>query len=371
MIVVWITIFICVCRGVKVSSKVVWITVPGPVLFIIIMVLNNMTLQGSDRGYRMYLKGTEISVDKATGEVTESSPDFGMMISRAAMWSDACSQIFFSIGVCLGVMISYASYNPDNQPVISNSIYVAGGNSLFSFVAGFAVFGVVGYLNEIGSPVSDKVSSNGLAFIAYPAAIETMFWPNFWTLMLASCLFMLGIDSAFSFIEGAATIVTDSRWAAEKGWSKLGITVTLCVIGAIGSTLFCFNWGFTLFDVVDYYLMNYCVLLMGILQAVACTWYYGYDDALKVAGSKGRSSVYALVYGYWIVMPLLGVLAYFVFPQSSWISIPLWWVLFVVIALISFLLARSAGMTFEHWYNHIYFYGARNLSQKMIALHES
>ncbi len=185
-------------------------------------------------------------------------------------------------------MISYASYNPDNQPIITNSIYVAGGNSCFSFIAGFAVFGVVGYLNEIESPVSDKLSSNGLAFVAYPAAIDTMPGANFWTLVLASCLFLLGIDSAFSFIEGASTVVCDTKWARDRRYSKFCIAATLCTIGATGSTLFCFNWGFVFFDVVDYYLMVYLVLLMAILQAVACAWYYGFAEAVAFADGKGR-----------------------------------------------------------------------------------
>ena len=68
MIVVWVSIFFCVCKGVKLSSKVVWVTVPGPVIFVIIMVLNSLTLPGSDYGYRMYLKGEEKGVAPDWGE---------------------------------------------------------------------------------------------------------------------------------------------------------------------------------------------------------------------------------------------------------------------------------------------------------------
>jgi SNF family Na+-dependent transporter len=360
MIVVWIAIFFCVCKGVKLSSKVVWVTVPGPVIFVIIMVLNSLTLPGSDYGYRMYLKGEEKGV----------APNWGEKLSSGSMWSEACGQIFFSIGVCLGVMISYASYNPENQPVISNSIYVAGGNSCFSFIAGFAVFGVVGYLNEIESPVSDKLSSNGLAFVAYPAAIDTMPGANFWTLVLASCLFLLGVDSAFSFIEGASTVVCDTKWARDKKYSKFCIAATLCAIGATGSTLFCFNWGFVFFDVVDYYLMTYLVLLLAILQAVAVAWYFGFEDALALAEGKGRLPTLVLVFGYWVFMPILGVLAYAAFPNSSWVSIPLFWVYLLVLLAVSAFLAKSNGIALGDWYKHVVFSGARPVARKMIALHE-
>lgn len=191
------------------------------------------------------------------------------------MWSEACAQIFFSLGVCMGVMVSYSSYNPRKAPIISNAITVAGCNCSFSFLAGFSVFATVGYLLEINSPVSDKVSSLGLAFVAYPAAIDTLPGANFWILMFTMTLFTLGIDSAFSFIEATATVIEDTDFG--KKLSKFKIAGILCTIGAVGSTIFCFNWGFTFFDVVDHYLNVYLVLLMGILQAIAVAWIYGFN----------------------------------------------------------------------------------------------
>jgi NSS family neurotransmitter:Na+ symporter len=123
------------------------------------------------------------------------------------MWAEACAQIFFSLGVCWGVMVSYASYNPKNAPIIKNTLTVAACNSSFSFLAGFAVFATVGYLKGLGSPVADKTSSIGLAFVAYPAAIETLPGTNFWILMLSGTLFTLGIDSAFSIVEATVTVI--------------------------------------------------------------------------------------------------------------------------------------------------------------------
>lgn len=219
--------------------------------------------------------------------------------------------------------------------------------------------------------MSDRLSSNGLAFIAYPAAIDTMPGANFWTLVLASCLFLLGIDSAFSFIEGASTVVCDTKWARDKKYSKFCIAATLCAVGATGSTLFCFNWGFVFFDVVDYYLMTYLVLLLAILQAVAVSWYFGFEDALALAEGKGRLPTLVLVVGYWVFMPILGVLAYAAFPEASWVSIPLFWAYLLVLLAVSAFLARSNGLALGDWYRHVVFAGARPIARKMIALHET
>lgn len=57
VLIVWLVSFMCVYKGVKLSSKIVWFTVPIPIFFVFIMVLNGLTLENSDYGIRMYLKG--------------------------------------------------------------------------------------------------------------------------------------------------------------------------------------------------------------------------------------------------------------------------------------------------------------------------
>jgi SNF family Na+-dependent transporter len=47
-------------------------------------------------------------------------------------------------------MTSYGSYNEVKKPIILDSVIISVGNCSFSFIAGFAVWCVVGYLKEIG-----------------------------------------------------------------------------------------------------------------------------------------------------------------------------------------------------------------------------
>ena len=50
--VVWISIFFAIFKGVKNSSYVVWVTVPLPFIFIIIMVIKGLTLEGASSGVK-------------------------------------------------------------------------------------------------------------------------------------------------------------------------------------------------------------------------------------------------------------------------------------------------------------------------------
>lgn len=61
--VVWVICYFCMWKGVNSSSYVVWVTVPLPIAFIIVMVINNLMLEGAGFGVEMYLKGTKSNGD--------------------------------------------------------------------------------------------------------------------------------------------------------------------------------------------------------------------------------------------------------------------------------------------------------------------
>lgn len=172
----------------------------------------------------------------------------------------------------MGVMTSYASYNRRRKPIIGDAMAISFCNCGLSFFAGFAVFSVVGYLKWLGSPVADKVSSSGLAFVAYPAAIETMPFSNLWSMVLALTLFTLGIDTAFSLVEAVSTVLWDTEWG--RTIPRKLIALIICVLGFCGSLLFVSSWGYTFFDVVDHYISVYLMLLIGLLECLGAGWVY-------------------------------------------------------------------------------------------------
>lgn len=246
----------------------------------------------------MYLKGHDAN---------DVAPDMNEKLKEGKMWAQACGQIFFSLGICMGTMTSYSSFNPIDKPIIGDGFKIAFINAGISFFAGFAVFSVVGYLIGIGSPVADKTASIGLAFVAYPAAIETMPAPNFWALILAITLFTLGIDSAFSILEACATVMQDTPFF--KKWPRKLIALLLVIMGAIGSIFFSFNWGFTYFDVVDNYLNVYLMLLIGVLETMGAGWVYEAKE-IFAKGRNYKMAVLILASGYWIgvfVCPIVSI----------------------------------------------------------------
>ena len=236
------------------------------------------------------------------------------------MWAEAVGQIFFNIGVGLGTTTCYASFNSKTKPMILDTFTIGFANSLLCFIAGFAVFTVIGYLISVGSPVSDKVQSIGLAFVSYPAAIDLMKGANFWAALFALTIFLLGIDSAFSLLEGALAIFRDTKLRHQCPQHVM--TLVSCIVGGLFSTLFCFNWGFTLFDVIDHYLCIYLLTLIGVLECLAIGWVYKAKKAVKKAG---LTSVKVLAYGYWLPLIFSGPIGFVFAPSYYWHVIGVFW----------------------------------------------
>lgn len=134
---------------------------------IIMFVIQGTTLEGAQDGIDMYMRGV---IPESLKLHMDAKPQ-----PAARMWTDAVHQIFFTIGICMGLMTSYGSYNKRSKPVIQDSLAITLLNSLFSFTAGFAVFGIVGYLaNSDQQALATKGAGFGLVFQAYPVALSLL-----------------------------------------------------------------------------------------------------------------------------------------------------------------------------------------------------
>ena len=252
-------------------------------------------------------------------------------------------------------MTSYGSYNDIRKPIILDSVIISISNCGFSFIAGFAVWAIVGYLEKQGTLKETKTSSVGLAFITYPTAIDLMPASGLWAFLLGSTLFMLGIDSSFSAIEATSTVICDTAWGGAVPRSF--VAFVLCVFGFLGSFPFCFNFGFTLFDVVDHYLCAYLLNIIGVLQAFGCGWFF--DASRHMAMSPGhRKSIQWLTISYWtllVIMGTVGSITNSVMPTFITLA-----GIFIVICLpVSFKLSK---LTASQWYNEVLLTGVKRIA---------
>mmetsp|Transcript_139792 Transcript_139792/g.243374 ORF Transcript_139792/g.243374 Transcript_139792/m.243374 type:complete len:795 (-) Transcript_139792:289-2673(-) len=292
--IVWVIATLCVWKGVKTASFVVWVTMPLPFILLAILMIRGLTLDGADIGIAAYLGNWDMS-----------------LLSDPGIWTDAAGQIFFSLSVCLGVMTSYGSYNSKDSPMTANIFIIAISNSVFSFLCGFAVFGTLGFLAKQQGVSVDEVASASitLAFVTYPSALVQLDGANFWCIITFVTLFLLGIDSAFSMLEAITTVICDAQrdgisielWVERKlgdhrkGWGKPFITSVVALVGLLCGLLFTADVGLYWLDILDHYINNYTVLIDGLMEAICVSWVWGY---IKNARQVNRKSAMWFAWTY-------------------------------------------------------------------------
>ena len=299
LLAVWVIMYFCVFKGVKSSSWVVWVTVPLPLVLIVILIIKGCTLPGAGTGIKWYLTGSP------------DVPPFSEQVKDPLMWNLAVSQIFFSLSVCSGVMTSFGSYNKVNKPIIKDTIIIAIIDSICSFLSGFAIFTIIGYLDHINNPVSKNVSSFGLVFIAYPTAMSLMAGANFWNILLFLTLLTLGLDSAFSLVEAIITVITDLPF--KKKINRMLLTFLVCLFCLILGIPFCFDFGLNIMDITDHYVTAYLMIILGILQCVGTGWFYEWENVVKKTNLRCFITFNVLFWVgnlFWCIVPL------FFFPDQ-------------------------------------------------------
>ncbi len=131
LIVVWILIYFSIWKGTRSAGKVVMITMPLPLVLIVVLAVRGITLgTGSMIGISAYL-----------------IPKIGRIFSDIEVWNAAIAQIFFTLTLGFGTMIAYGSYNDKKSELIQSTYWATFLNSSISLIAGFAIFGTIGFMS--------------------------------------------------------------------------------------------------------------------------------------------------------------------------------------------------------------------------------
>jgi len=251
----WVCVYFIICKGVLRVGKVVMITVPLPVLLLVLIAIKSFTLPGAWEGIKYYI-----------------TPNFAAL-ANPQVWLAAYGQVFFSLSIGFGVLIAYASYRSKKAEVNNSAFITSLANCGYSFFAGFAVFSIVGYIAGIkGVGVPDAAAKSfGLAFVVYPTAIATLgsIWGPIVGVAFFVTLLALGIDSAFSLVEGVLTGIYEKIRINRKL-----LTFLFCLFGFTLGLVFCTRGGLYWVDIVDNWAGTYGLAIVGLLQCIVIGWLY-------------------------------------------------------------------------------------------------
>ncbi|XP_030760417.1 sodium-dependent dopamine transporter isoform X2 [Sitophilus oryzae] len=148
-------------------------------------------------------------------------------------------------------------------------------NSATSFVSGFVIFSVLGYMAHAAGRSITEVATEGpgLVFIVYPAAIATMPGSIFWALIFFMMLLTLGLDSSFGGSEAIITALSDEF--PKIGRNREIFVACLFTLYFCVGLASCSQGGFYFFQLLDKYAAGYSMLIAVLFEAVVVSWIYG------------------------------------------------------------------------------------------------
>ncbi len=266
----WVWIVASVWKGTKTVGKVVWFTVLGPWLLLLIFVIRGVTLDGAAEGLRYYL-----------------TPEWSKLLIPQ-VWLAAITQVFFSLTVGFGVMIAYGSFIDDKTCIVKNAWIIGLADAGTAILGGFAVFGALGHKALIdGVAVSAVVKSGpGLTFVTYPEIINGLPFPQLFGLLFFTMLGLLAIDSAFSLVEGVSAALKD-----KFGWSHKRSNITVGLFGLALGIPYMFGAGIHMLDIVDRFMNFFGLTIVVIGECLIVGWVFKASGMRRFINSHSEGKI--------------------------------------------------------------------------------
>ena len=184
------------------------IGMPALFVMLVITIIRSVTLPNAIEGLKfMFVPGYAVEA----GFITEQP-------SLISVLATAGGQMFFSLSLAMGIMITYGSYLDKTQNLVKNSGVIVVADTLVATMAGLAVLpaAIATGINS-GIPVNEiKLGGPNLLFVTLQdvfhamGAVGPLFGTIFYLLVLIAA-----ITSAISIIEVVITFLLDR--AEEKG----------------------------------------------------------------------------------------------------------------------------------------------------------
>ena len=196
-------------------------------------------------------------------------------LANGKMWMEAAGQIFFSLSVGFGVIITYASYMRRDDDIALSSTTAVAGNEFFEVSLGGmitipAAFIFLGAAGAVGGTFA-------LGFNTLPLVFEHMplgRWVGFLWFFL---LFLAAITSSLSMLQPAIAFLQEGL-----GLTRTRAVAVLCGVGTAGTLLVVwFSKNLTAMDTLDFWVGTFCIYLLACVQTFLFGWVFGPQRGLE------------------------------------------------------------------------------------------
>jgi len=242
------------------------------------------------------------------------TPDWSA-ITDGAVWVAAYGQIFFSLSVGFGIMITYASYLRRRADLTGTALVVGFANSSFELLAGIGVFATIGFMASASGIAVDEVATSGigLAFVAFPTIISSLpATPELFGVLFFASLSVAGMTSLISIVQVVVATVQD-----RLGTRRLPAVLIVGGGAAIASiVLFPTGEGLYILDAADHFINQYGIALAALVIVITVAWLL---RRLPMLQSHANETSAVRIGRWWLIA--LGVITPLVLGWMMWDSL--------------------------------------------------
>ncbi|MFJ9553586.1 sodium-dependent transporter [Nocardiopsis sp. NPDC101807] len=251
---VWVVVLAILALGVRNGiEKANKVFIPLLVVLFLVLVVQALTLDGAVAGLDALF-----------------TPDWNAMLD-GSVWVAAYGQIFFSLSIGFGIMVTYASYLKRKAELTGSAMVAGFANSSFELLAGIGVFAALGFMATAAGTAVDEVATSGigLAFIAFPQIISTLpFGGELFGVLFFASLMIAGLTSLISIVQVVVSAVQD-----RVGLGRLqSVFLVGGIIALVSILIFPTHQGLHYLDVFDHFINQYGIVLAALAMLVVFGW---------------------------------------------------------------------------------------------------
>ena len=273
---------------------------------------------------------------------------FVSKLSNPSVWIAAYGQIFFSLSICFGIMITYASYLKKDSDLTGSGLVVGFANSSFEVLAGIGVFAALGFIATAqGVEVSEVAKGGiGLAFFAFPTIINKAPFGEVLGVLFFGSLTFAALTSFISVIEVIISAIQDKlRLRRAKATFVVGLPMMVVSVILFGTTT-----GLPMLDVFDKFVNYFGIVAVAFVSLIVIVA----NEKLGLLGNHLNQSSSFKVGFLWrlCIVITTGILAFMLFSEGAKVftegyeGYPSWfvnifgWGRAISLVVVSFILSR-------------------------------
>ncbi len=203
------------------------------------------------------------------------NPDFAVLKS-AKVWLAAAGQIFFTLSVGIGVILTYASYLSKGDDVVLSGLSAVSMNELAEVVLGGSIVIPAAFV-FFGPADIQTIAKSGafnLGFVTMPLIFQKLIWGAFFGCIWFLLLFLAGITSSISLAQPAVAFLEDEfEISRPRAVSIFGAASFMLCQPAI------FLLGKGVVNELDFWGGTFCLVLFATIETILFAWVFGMEKA--------------------------------------------------------------------------------------------